>query len=352
MSLQAQVRAARGTFRLEVDLSVHAMQVLAVLGPNGAGKTTLLRLLAGLERIDHGQIRLDGVLVDDGHAFVPPQRRHLGVVFQDYALFGHLTVLENVAFGPRARGVRTAQARRMAGELLERLGIGDLAGQRPGAISGGQGQRVALARALATSPTGLLLDEPLSALDVQTRQSVRVELARQLAEFPGWTLLVTHDPLDALLLADRILVLEQGSATQQGAAAELARRPATAYVAALMGMNLLSGTARQGELQVESGGVLHIADTSLNGRALAVIRPEAVTISLDRPQGSARNAWPGTVVGVESGHDRVRVHVEGRPSMVAAVTAAAVAELRLIPGRTVWLSVKAVEIDAYASGSP
>lgn len=348
MSVRASAGLARGTFALSADLSVEAGTTVAVLGPNGAGKSTLLRALAGLERIDHGIIEIDGRVVDDGASvFVPPRARNVGMVFQDYALFGHLTVLENVAFGPRARGEGRDRSRLLAHRLLERLGIDDLAGRRPSQVSGGQAQRVALARALATGPTLLLMDEPLAALDAETRTSVRIELQRQLAEYPGSAILVTHDPLDAMLLADRIVVLESGAIAQEGSPGELARRPATAYVAALMGVNLLSGTAQGGELDLDDGGCLRIADEGLHGRALAVIRPEAITISLHEPQGSARNAWPGRVSAVELLHDRVRIHVDGKPSVIAAVTPAAVADLRIDAGTAVWLSVKAVEIDAY-----
>lgn len=347
MSISAAFEVARGQFRLAVDLHADPGTTVAVLGPNGAGKSSLLRALAGLERIHSGSIVLDGMVVDDGHVFIPPRHRQVGVVFQDYALFSHLSVLENVAFGPRARGQSPSQARSIAHAILQRLGIDDLAQRRPGDVSGGQAQRVALGRALATSPSILLLDEPLAALDIQTRQSVRVELAQQLVEFPGVALLVTHDPLDAMLLADRVLVLEDGRITQEGPTAELARRPATDYVATLMGVNLLAGTAREGVIELDLGGILHVADHRLHGRVLALIRPEAITISRSRPEGSARNAWAGTVKALESGHERVRVHVDGMPGVVATVTPSAIADLRIGPGSEVWLSVKAVEIDAY-----
>jgi molybdate transport system ATP-binding protein len=351
MSIQACFRLSRGAFRLDMDLSAQPGQVVGVLGPNGAGKSTLLRVLAGLERIDDGCIRIDGRLVDDGRAFVPARERQVGVVFQDYALFSHLSVLENVAFGPRARGAGIARSRQVASTTLERLGIADLAQRRPGEISGGQAQRVALARVLATSPTTLLLDEPLAALDILARQAVRIELSQQLANFAGSALLVTHDPIDAMLLADRILVLEDGSVTQEGSAAELARRPATAYVAALMGVNLLAGTARDGTINLDAGGTLRIADQELHGRALAVVRPESITLSPERPEGSARNAWPGAVAAIEAGHDRVRVHVDGRPSVVATITHSALADLHLRIGSPLWLSVKAMEVDAYYAPS-
>ena len=348
MSISTRILVPRGAFSLDADIDVADGCTLAVLGPNGAGKSTLLRSIAGLERIGRGSITLDGKVVDDAAStFAPAHTRRLGVVFQDYALFWHLSILENVAFGPRAQGMASKAARTRAQHVLELLGIGELSSRRPSQISGGQAQRVALARALAVEPTNLLLDEPLAALDIETRQSVRVELQRHLDDFAGSAILVTHDPLDAMLLADRVVVLEGGRIVQQGSPVELARRPNTPYVAALMGVNLLHGTAEAGVVHLVGGGSLHIRDEALTGLCLAMVRPEAVTISLEQPHGSARNCWPGIVAAVEALHDRVRVHVDGRPGIVAAITPAAVAELRLQRGTAVWLSVKAMEVDAY-----
>lgn len=348
MSIEFDIEVARGEFSLNAAARIEPGTTVAVLGPNGAGKSTLIRSLAGLEAIDAGSIVIDGAVVDDGTRSLPPARRNAGVVFQDYALFPHLSVLENVAFGPRSRGVARAAARSAAQAELEALGIAELAGRRPGQLSGGQAQRVALARALATSPRLLLLDEPLAALDAQTREGVRVELERTLQAFGGCVLLVTHDPLDALLLADRVLVLEQGRIVQDGAPQDLARRPVSDYVASLMGVNLLRGNVIDGQMQVDGGGVIHIADHALRGRAAIVVRPEAVTIHRHQPEGSARNAWRGVIGGLQPMHDRVRVQVEGAPSIIATVTPDAVSALHLMPGTEVWVSVKAVELDAHS----
>src|SRR5437879_375683 len=214
MSLLAQVRLTRGSLVLDLEVAAHEGEVVAVLGPNGAGKTSLLRALAGLLPLTEGRITLDGMVLEDPGAtiFVPPEQRRVGMVFQDYLLFPHLSVLENVAFGLRSRGVRRAPARRAAAAWLERLGLRSVGDARPGTLSGGQQQRVALARALATDPRLLLLDEPLSALDVSIRAEVRRDLRRHLREFPGVNLLVTHDPLEAIALADRLSVIETGRA--------------------------------------------------------------------------------------------------------------------------------------------
>ena len=348
--LRAHIVVKRGEFALELDIELAAGTVTAVLGPNGAGKSTLLRALAGLDAIDEGSISIDGHIVDspDG-TFVPPKERSVGVVFQDYALFPHLSVLENVAFGPRSRGDGKGVSRQRALATLDRLGIIDLAARRPAAISGGQAQRGALARALATQPDVLLLDEPLAALDIETRESVRAELDIQLSAFDGCVVLVTHDPLDAMLLADRVIVLEDGQVVQDGTPAELARHPATSYTAALMGVTLVRGTLRGGVLDVDGGGVLHVADTSLTGRVLAVLRPESIAVHRHQPEGSARNSWPGVVTSLQPSHDRVRVLVDAEPSVIATVTPGSVAELGLTKGSAVWLSLKAVDIDAYAT---
>lgn len=346
--LTIDIVVERGAFSLEMSTELGPGTVTAVLGPNGAGKTTLLRTLAGLEAVSEGSISIGGRVVDAaGGVFVAPKDRSVGVVFQDYSLFPHLTVLENVAFGPRSRGDRRTASRTRARAALDQLGIGGLATRRPSEISGGQAQRVALARALATDPEVLLLDEPLAALDIETRESVRVELDARLAEFAGCVLLVTHDPLDAMLLADRVIVLEAGRIVQDGTPAQLARRPATAYVAALMGINLVRGTAAAGVLDVDGGGTLHIADSTLVGRVAAVLRPESIGLHRSAPQGSARNVWQGTITSLQPSHDRVRVLVEAEPAVVATITPAAVAELGLAKGSSVWLSLKAVDLEVF-----
>src|SRR5690606_23995610 len=225
---------------LDVSLRVAAGEVVALLGPNGAGKTTALRALAGLRPLDAGRIALGDTVLDDPAAgvFVPPDRRPVGVVFQDYLLFPHLSVMDNVAFGLRCRGARRAEARRAAVEWLDRVGLAAQAARRPRDLSGGQAQRVALARALAVHPRLLLLDEPLAALDARIRLETRAHLQRRLRDQQAAPLLVTHDPLDAMVLADRVVVVEDGRVVQEGDAAEITRRPRTDYVARLAGLNL------------------------------------------------------------------------------------------------------------------
>jgi molybdate transport system ATP-binding protein len=229
VNLDASLRVARGGFELDVDLAVTAGSTLALLGPNGAGKSTALAALAGVVA-STGTIRLGDRVLDD----TAVEHRRVGYVFQHYLLFPHLSVLENVAFGPRAAGMPRAPARASALDWLDRIGIGELATRRPRELSGGQAQRVALARALAAEPELLLLDEPLAALDVEVRAEVREQLAGHLAEWGGLTVVVTHSLDDVVALARDVVVLERGRATQRGTVRDLVREPATPYVERLV----------------------------------------------------------------------------------------------------------------------
>lgn len=349
MTLSIEGRVRRGEFELDVTISADPGEVVAVLGPNGAGKSTLLRAMAGLLPLDAGTVRVGDVVVDDlaTGVYLPPQQRRVGVVFQDHRLFPHLRVLDNVAFGPRSRGVRRTPARDSAGHWLDRLGLAGLARRYPRQLSGGQAQRVALARALACDPAALLLDEPLAALDIQTRAEVQGELREHLGAFAGPTLIVTHDPIEALLLARRIVVLERGRVVQEGSPAEITSRPLTSYVARLVGMNLYVGAARAGVVSIDGGGRL-VAAEAPDGRVLAALRPSAVTVHTHEPDGtSARNVWPAKIAALAPLGDRIRVTTEGDFVTTVDVTAAAVAELDLAPGAPVWLSAKATDVSAY-----
>jgi molybdate transport system ATP-binding protein len=268
-------------------------------------------------------------------------------VFQDYLLFPHLSALENVAFGLRTRGLSHAEARTRAAHWLARVGLAELGGRRPGQLSGGQAQRAALARALAPDPSVLLLDEPLSALDARTRLTVRAELRRHLADFGGSTVLVSHDPVDAMALADRVVVLEDGRVVQEGTPAEVARRPRTDYVARLVGLALLPGTGEGSRVRLEGGGVVAVAEET-TGPVFAAVRPESVALYLSRPDGSPRNVWRARLVGATPHGGTVRCELAGEVPLVADVTATAFAELGLAPGAEVWATVKASEVAVYA----
>lgn len=297
-----------------------AGDVVAVVGPNGAGKSTLVHALAGLVPAA-GHARLAGRDLLP----LPPQQRDVGVVFQDQRLFPHLTAVDNVAFGLRARGTDRATARAAARQALDRLGVGHLGGRKPGHLSGGQAQRVAISRALVTDPALLLLDEPFTGLDVGVAAELRIELAQHLSAFTGVTLLVTHDALDALTLATQVVVLDEGRVAQSGPPAEVAARPLTEHVARLVGLNVVR-----------------------HGEELRAFPPAAVTVSRHRPDGSARNTWSGTVRSAAPHGDAVRLQVTtGSQTFLADVTPAATRELALAPGQEVWLAVKETAITRY-----
>jgi molybdate transport system ATP-binding protein len=317
--LEADLRVAD---RVEAAFTVTPGETLAVIGPNGAGKSSLLHALAGLVDVE-GHARLGGTDL----LTLPVRERRVGLVFQGQLLFPHLSALDNVAFGLRSRGTARVAAEAVAREWLERFGIGELADRRPRELSGGQAQRVAIARALATDPDVLLLDEPFTGLDVSVQMALRIELGRHLRDFPGVALLVTHDAIDALTLADRVLVLDEGRVAQVGAPHDVAAQPRTAHVARLVGLNL-----------VRDGGDL-IAFT-----------PDAVTVSLTEPYGSSRLHWHGPVGTLAPHGDAVRLMVHAEPDLLADVTPAAAAELELVPGREVWLSAKATAVSRYAAG--
>ncbi|MEU3772491.1 ABC transporter permease [Streptomyces sp. NPDC032472] len=327
----------------ELTLEAEPGTTIAVVGENGAGKTTLLRALLGLTPRARAELRLGDTDVTE----LPPHRRQVAWVPQDGALFPHLSALANTAYGLRARGVPRAGARREAQRWLDRLGVGHLAGRRPGQLSGGQAQRVALARALAARPRLLLLDEPLAALDQATRARVRHTLRTHLAGFGGVCLIVTHDPVEAVSLADRVLVLADGRTLQDAPPAEVTRHPRSPWVARMLGRNAWPGTTSADGLVLPSGGRLVVAEALPEGAAaLAIIGPEAVSVHRDRPGGSPRNVWPGTVREITAVGSRLRVLVSPAeaPDLVAEITPEAAAELGLVDGSKVWTSVKATEV--------
>ncbi len=348
MSLDVSIGVRLGAFELDVELGIEPGEVLAVLGPNGSGKSTLVRALGGLLPIDRGTITIDGNVLDDPdtETFVPPELRPIGVVFQDHLLFAHMNALENVAFGLRARGMSRAAAHNVAIDWLDRVGLVEVASFRPAQLSGGQAQRVALARALATDPALLLLDEPLAALDVTTRQDVRRSLREHLSTFDGVRLLVTHDPIDAYALADRIAILERGRIAQIGTIAEVTAHPRSRYVAELVGTNLVRGVVTDGVLVTDTGARIRVAAEP--GPVFAVIRPQAITLSLGvDPNSSARNVWSGIVGDIDRLGDRARVGVDGPLPVVAEITTASLDALGLRPGDAVHAALKATDIATY-----
>jgi molybdopterin-binding protein len=334
-----------------VRLSVGRGETVALLGPNGAGKSTVLGVVAGLVTPTSGSVVLEGrdLAVDR----VPPHDRKVALLAQDPLLFPHLTVRDNVAFGPRATGVPRRAARAAALTWLDRVGVGDLGDRGPEQVSGGQAQRVAVARALAADPQLLLLDEPMAALDVAVRPALRQTLRTVLADRSA--VLVTHDALDALLLADRVVVLEDGRVVEEGPSAEILARPRSAFAARIAGLNLVPGRWDGTAVVADSLAVrgMWAEGAPAGDDAVAVFAPAAVSIFRDPPQGSPRNTFAATVADLEPLGDRIRVltDVAGQ-HMAAEVTPAAVADLGLGPGSRVHLVVKATEVAVYAATAP
>lgn len=349
--LEVNFHVGRGNFNLHLDLTVSPGTTTALLGPNGAGKSTALRVFTGLLRPYDGYVRLDGLPLDGDGVHVPPEERPVGVVWQDYRLFPHLSALDNVAFGLRTRGVSKTDSRTKAAFWIEQMGLTEHAGKKPSLLSGGQAQRVALARALAPEPKLLLLDEPLAALDARTRLDVRSNLRKHLADFGGATVLVTHDPLDAMVLASDIVVLEDGRAVQRGPVATVARHPQTDYVARLVGLNLYRGTAEQDGVRLADGTLIAapVAEIAApdGAEVMVAFPPAAVSVFTERPVGTPRNVFAARITDMELHSGSVRLHLEGSLDVLADVTAGAVAELDLVPGREVWATVKATETSVY-----
>ena len=349
--LTARIAMHRRSFVLDAELSVSAGEVLAVLGPNGVGKSTLLRAIAGLEPLAEGRVSVGGDVWEDHRVGIrmPPATRRTGVVFQDLLLFDHLSVRDNVAFGPRSRGVGRPAAARAADVWLERLGLSALATRRPGALSGGEAQRVALARALASEPSVLLLDEPLSALDVEARTTTRVELGRHLREVGVPTLLVTHDPLEALALADRAVVLEGGRVAQSGSPLDVLRRPRSSWAAELAGVTLLVGAAHDTRVVLDAGGGVTLTAPAV-GRVGIAVPPSAVRISREPPPDGTPNAWRGPVAALEPRGERVRLRIDTIPPITAEVPAEAVVDLDLATAGEVWAVVPPAALEVFSLG--
>lgn len=349
MTLHVAVTVAeRG---LAVDLTVAAGETVALLGENGAGKSTVLEVVAGRLLPDHGTVTLAGRrLTETGgrrraQLAVPPHRRDIALLAQDPLLFPHLTVRDNVAFGPRSAGHSARAAREIAEHWLTEVDAAAWADRMPAEVSGGQAQRIAVARALAADPHLLLLDEPMSALDVAVTPALRQTLRRVLTDRTA--VIVTHDVLDALLLADRVVVLADGRVVEDGPSGEVLARPRSAFAARLAGLNLLRGTWTGDGVRLVDGsevrGLAHDAP-AVDGPAVATFRPSAVAIYRDAPAGSPRNTFPAVITELEPRGDLIRVRTD---TLSADITPQSVAALDLVPGLPVTLSVKATEVAVY-----
>ncbi len=367
------------SFHLDINFSAGKGKTTVLLGESGAGKSTALRLLAGLLHPERGHISLEGITYFDSkrHIAIPPQERPFGYVFQDYMLFPHLTTFENVAFGLRAQHLPRKVVRQRVGEALEQVHLAGYDQRRPAQLSGGQQQRVAIARALALHPQLLLLDEPLAALDVQTRREVRQELRNLLSSAGITTVMATHQYLEALLFGYHILVLEQGYVIQQGSHRDLLQYPRSSYVAELVGMNFFRGRVICCEaglmctIQLQSNGrpgmelraALEEQTQKLpepGDEAFVLVDPRSITLYQTLPDSSARNVFQGTIVqllhlgtpfGNNSEHSgRVRVSMsvdDSVPLLTAEVTEASASRMELSEGKMMYATFKATEARAY-----
>ena len=338
-----------------VDLAfdVAAGETVALLGPNGAGKSTVLAVIAGLLMPDSGSVTLDGrqLTCREGRRHrvdVPPHDREVSLLAQEPLLFPHLSVLDNVAFGPRSRPGGRRSSGDVARHWLHEVGIEELAERRPAQLSGGQAQRAAVARALAADPKLLLLDEPMAALDVAVTPALRQTLRRVLAE--RTVVLVTHDALDALLLADRVLVIEDGTIVEQGPCSEVLTRPRSRFAAQLAGLNMVVGSWRDQAVRTASGmslaGTVNGAPPAEGDPVVAVFPPQAISVFLRAPGGSPRNALDVTITHLEPHGGQVRVRSE---ELSADITPQAAAELDLAPGTPACFVIKANEVAVYGT---
>ncbi len=355
-----QLRAVVADRGLDVELAVAAGEVVAVLGPNGAGKSTTLHLIAGLLRPDDGLVRCGSRVLTDTAAgvFVPAHARRIGVLLQDPSLFPHMSVAANVAFGPRSQGEGRRAASDAARRWLRHVGAEELADRSPRQLSGGQAQRVAVARALASEPDVLLLDEPLAGLDVAAAAAVRTLLRDVLARDGRAALLITHDLVDVLLLADRVIVLEGGRVVEQGPVSQVLAAPRSAFAARLAGVNLVNGViGDDGALHAVDGarwfGAGH--DLAAGARAVAVFRPSAVAVYREPTHGSPRDTVAVTIADVDASGPAVRVRggdqADGAPGLAADITAEAAAEVGVDVGQQVYFTVKAQEVSLHPAST-
>ncbi|BBY67074.1 sulfate/molybdate ABC transporter ATP-binding protein [Mycolicibacterium helvum] len=356
---ELQFHAAVAERGFEVAFEVAAGEVLAILGPNGAGKSTTLHVIAGLLAPDAGLVRLGGraLTYTSAGIHVATHDRRVGLLLQDPLLFPHLSVQANVEFAPRSRGAGRAAARASAATWLAEVGLAELAGRKPGQLSGGQAQRVAIARALAAEPEVLLLDEPLAGLDVAVAAAVRALLRRVSSAEGRATVLITHDLLDVLTLADRVLVLEDGRVAEAGRVGDVLAAPRSMFGARIAGVNVVRGVRGGPEsLRAPDGTLWHgrqIADEIADGDLVAVFSPAAVAVYRDLPHGSPRNSVQIRVAELDADGARVRVRADeqsdGAPGLAADITAESAAGLRLAAGDTVWFTVKAQEVALHSA---
>ena len=356
LEVHARVRHRDAQFELSLDDG----DVVAVLGPNGAGKSTLLSLIAGLLRPDDGRIALGETVVTDTAAglFVRPHARGVAMLAQQALLFPHMSVAANVAYAPRCQGQSRSQAHAAAQRWLQAVDAEHLADRRPAQLSGGQAQRIAIARALAAQPRVLLLDEPMAALDVTAAPAIRRLLRTVLRAERRTAVIVTHDLLDVLALANKVVVIERGRITESGPVRDILASPRSDFAARIAGVNLISGVVCEPGMITTSWGaaVSGLGDTDVDAAAVALFSPTAVSVHLDSPHGSPRNSLPVRIAEMEVHGSTVRIRggeqPDGSPGLAADITAAAAADLDLTPGRDAYFVVKAQEVRLLPALAP
>nr|WP_211576928.1 ABC transporter ATP-binding protein [Mobiluncus curtisii] len=341
-----------------VQCAFPAGLITAIVGPNGAGKSTILGMISGLLTPDSGEVRSGETVFADATQSLPPHQRPVAMLTQKPLLFPHLSVLENVAFGPRARHLSRSESRRIARQELAAVGALELADRPATALSGGQSQRVALARALATHPQVVLLDEPFSALDVETSAKMREVLSKRLRQEPRPTVIfVTHDPLDVWMLADHVVAIENGHLIGEGTVVEMLGQPATKFLENLSGMNLLAGVIEESDevATVNANGVKLTGLWQGNNHpgpqtpALAAFAPQSVALFETPVSGSPRNTWQARVTDIMSrgAVQWISLNLAGGQSIQAVLTPQAVNALHLAPGSPIYAEVKATQITVY-----
>jgi molybdenum ABC transporter ATP-binding protein len=353
--LSVQVKKRLREFPLEIAFDAMPGETLVIIGPSGCGKTTTLNVIAGLVEPDEGRVALGETVLFDSSSgtSLPTEKRSTGYVFQDFALFPHMTVGDNVAYGLRARNRPRHEIAARVDEVLGLLGISELKPRRPGALSGGERQRVALARAVACDAEILLLDEPLGSLDAQTRNHVRGELQRMLQLIGRIAIMVTHDYVDALTFGHRICVLDRGKVLQMGTREEFLHHPKSHFVAELTGVNFFEGAVSASsdnglvEIWVGDSRIYATCEERDMGGIMLAFFPSEVTISREPPLTSARNVFRSQVREVVHMGDKVRLSLNGSLPMSAEISANALDELGVREGDTVYASLKATAIKTY-----
>lgn len=348
LSADLNVQVGSG-FRVDAVINVPAGHTTALLGPNGAGKSTIVAALAGLQPLTNGSVKLGDRVLDEPSSgtFVRPEHRRIGIVFQNALLFPHLTVIQNVEFGPRSLRRDPGLTKDVVARWMERLELGPIADRRPGQLSGGEMQRVAIARALATEPDLLILDEPLASIDASARSQIRRLLVDFLAAFDGPAIVITHDPTEAFLLTQSVIIVENGSVTDAGPGDAVRLRPRSTYAADLAGVNFVKGKAIHGRV-VSGSHEIYIADSSLAGEVVATIHPRSIALHARRPEGSARNVWSAMVDRIEENGEKVRVLLGAPMNLTAEVTSSGARDVGVEVGEPVWVSIKATEIDVVS----